>query len=474
MTTFDELILSQEVQLEQSQKQRERAVAEMRMILAKAKNEGRANLTEEEDADMVRAAERRDKYEREIRGIQAQLSKTREAAEHEAQLERDAATIRTDPHNTTQAKPAYDRVARVGREERTYNPETSRKGKEFLNDVVGQFLHGDLEAQMRLSRHMQEERVERGAYLKRATGTGAFAGLTVPQYLTEMYAPQISARRPFADICTSHDLPADGMNVNISRITTGSSVDLQANENDAVSETNMDDTLLTENIQTAAGQQTISRQALERGTGIEDVTMRDLQRKYAAKLDGTLLNQASTGLSALGVVNSFTTPVTPAGLWPKILSALSGSEAAFLGEAAPDYVVMHPRRWYWMQSQVGSTWPFITQPNVATQAGGVNLGVTYDGGVRGVLPNGTLVVCDANITTAAGAGTEDEIYVVASDELHLWEDPSAPQFIRAEQAKAANLGVLLVLYGYFAYSFRRYANGVQKVSGAGLIAPTFS
>jgi hypothetical protein len=72
-----------------------------------------------------------------------------------------------------------------------------------------------------------------------------------------------------------------------------------------------------------------------------------------------------------------------------------------------------------------------------------------------------------------GAGTEDEIYVVPEDECHLWEDPQAPVFIRAEQPAAASLGVLLVLYGYFAYSFRRYANSHQKISGTGLIAPTF-
>jgi hypothetical protein len=66
-------------------------------------------------------------------------------------------------------------------------------------------------------------------------GTGAFAGLTMPQYLTDLYAPAVA---------------------------------LQANEGDAVSETNMEDTLSTENVQTAAGQQTISRQAVDRGTGI--------------------------------------------------------------------------------------------------------------------------------------------------------------------------------------------------------------
>src|SRR6266702_7679157 len=32
-------------------------------------------------------------------------------------------------------RPAYDRVARVGQEERTYRPDSDRRGKQFLQDV---------------------------------------------------------------------------------------------------------------------------------------------------------------------------------------------------------------------------------------------------------------------------------------------------------------------------------------------------
>ena len=88
----------------------------------------------------------------------------------------------------------------------------------------------------------------------------------------------------------------------------------------------------------------------------------------------------------------------------------------------------------------------------------MNYAERYGKGVRGVLPNGTPVVVDNNIATNLGAGTnEDEIYSARKNECHLWEDPNAPLFIRAEQTKAANLGVLLVVYGYFAYTFGRYA-----------------
>lgn len=466
-----ETIAALEVELEAAQRVRDRSLAEQKLILATATQEGRSNLTPDEDEQVETLKKRREQAKKDIEGTKSKLEQARDVEQEERENEK-ALSTRT---STGAARPAYDEVARVGREERTYRADNDRKGGQFVRDVARQFMYRDLEAEHRLARHMQEERVERSQYLQRAAGTGAFTGLVVPQYLTEMYAPATAALRPFADICNKHDLPADGMTVNISRITTAPSVALQATQNTAVSETNAADTLLTENVQTAAGQQTLSRQAIDRGTGIEEVVMSDLFRRYATTLDNTLITQATTGLSAVAQAVSYTdTTPTAAELWPKLLNANANVEAALLGQATPSHVVMHSRRWYWLQSQVGSSWPFMTQPGIATQAGGANFATGYGDGVRGVLPNGNKVIVDNNLATNLGAGTnEDEIYVVPQDECHLWEDPAAPVFIRAEQPAAANLGVLLVLYGYFAYSFRRYTNGMAKVSGTGLVTPTF-
>jgi len=263
--TIDDLIMSIEVEREQTQKRYERATAEINNILAKAKTEGRANLTEDEDRDIDQAFAVRDRAKIDLNGIDNKLTRAQKVKAEEAESEL-ALRERSAPPTPLGGvsggnKPSYDRVARVGNEERTYNRGADRDGGGFLKDVVKQFLYRDIEAEQRLARHMQEERVERGQYLQRAVGTGAFAGLTVPQYLTDMYAPAVAALRPFADSCNKHPLPPDGMTVNISQITTATSAALQATENSAVSETNIDDTLLTENVQTAAGQQTLSRQA---------------------------------------------------------------------------------------------------------------------------------------------------------------------------------------------------------------------
>lgn len=474
--TFDELILSAEVQRDQEVKRRDKALAEVKFIHEKAQHEARSRLTEDEEASVKAAMETHSRAERDLEGAEANLKNLREAKAREDAADR--ALAERGDSKTEAVKPAYDRVARIGQEERTYHKGNARGGGPFIRDVVNQYLYRDLEAEQRLMRHMQEERVERGQYLERAAGdatTGAFAGLVVPQYLTEMYAPAVAARRPFADIMTKLPLPASGMTVNISRITTATSTALQASELAAVSATSIDDTLLTENVQTAAGQQLLSRQALDRGNGIEDVVMNDLQRRYATTLDSTIINQATTGLLAVATDITYddTTP-TGAELYPKLLAGASASEAALLGQADPDVVVMHSRRWYWLSAQMTSTWPLIANQGIPDRSAGVNYAERYGSGFRGLLPNGMAVVVDNNLPVNLGAGTnQDSIVVVPSEESFLWEDPNAPQFIRAEQPSAANLGVLLVLYGYFAYSLRRYSNSHQEITGTGLVTPTF-
>jgi len=480
MPGIQDLIAQIEVELEACQKRQAKTLKEQELIITTAQRDGRANLSEEEDAriDELRG-QRLNEVENE-KGIRVKLASAQEVLEEEKTREK----AQKETTRTEARRPAYDAVARVGTEERTYRPDTDRKGAQFLRDVTRQFLYNDVGANDRLSRHMNEERVERAVHLTRAAGdtlTSNWAGLVVPQYLTDMKAPAIAALRPFANVCNKHDLPADGMSVNISQVTTASSVALQTTQLTGVSATSLDDTLLTENVQTAAGQQTLSRQAIDRGTGIEETVLDDLFRRYATTLDSTLINQASTGLSALGVANAFTTAspefmsTTAANsLYGKILSACSGVESALLAYGQPTHAIMSPRRWHWINSKVAAVWPGMQQPSIPVQAGGVNVAAGYNDGIRGVLPNGLGVVVDANVPTNIGTATsQDEIYVVAASECHLWEDPSAPVFIRAEQPAAANLGVLLVLYGYFAYSFRRYANAVQTVGGTGLATPSF-
>jgi hypothetical protein len=355
MPGIADLIATIEVELEACQKRAAKTLKERELIITQAQQEGRSNLTEEED----------DRIE------QLRASTTRRRSPRRASAPSSPPRTRSRPSPTrTRRRPARSSRPASASPPTTASPVSARRsGPTAPTPTVTARVRagrppqphvGDHLATDRLSRHMAEERVERSQYLTRAVGTGAFAGLTVPQYLTELYAAPAAALRPFADACTKHPLPADGMTVNISRGTTATGVALQASENSAVQETNFDDTLLSPAVQTAAGQQTISRQAIDRGTGSRHVILQDLFNQYATRLDNTLINQAATGLAAVGTAVAYTdASPTGAEAYSKIVAAAAGAEAALLAMGRPDIAVMHSRRWYWLTSQMSSTWPLI-------------------------------------------------------------------------------------------------------------------
>lgn len=467
--TLEELIAQTEVELEAAQKRQQKAKAEIKLIIDTARQEGRANLTEEESVRSDELFSHVDTAKADESGIKDKLARLTQLQAEEREADKRSREVRSTGAATPQRRQAEVSVVR---EERTYHRGNDPAGKQFLKDIVAQFVYNDVQANERLARHMKEERVERGQYLTRANdSTANFSGLTVPQYLTDMVAPAVANMKPFADLCTNkHQLPADGMSVNISKITTPTTAGLQSGENATLATQGAADTLLTIPVQTAGGWVNVSRQAIDRGTGIDDVIMQDLFKRYYTDLDNQLLNQASTGLANVSV-GTAAAGTTGQNIISAIIGGMSRLETALLGLGKPSHAVMHPRRWYYLQAQFGSNWPMINfqNPSVPSNQAGTANDTTYGSTIRGVLPNGLAVVADANVTNS----TTDEIYVVAQDECHLWQDPAQPAFIRAEQPNANSLGVMLVVYGYYAYTFNRYSGAMQKITQTGFTAPTF-
>lgn len=440
-------------------------------VVSAAESEARSELTDVETQSLAEARSKRTEIDERIAGMRA----------HEAQLvaDNEARAAAENLAREIGPAPAGPNV-RVGSEPRTYNPGNDKRGALFLRDIVAR-SEGDFDAAQRLGRHMAEERAERGAYLagaeSRAIGTAAVAGLTVPQYLVDLVAPLARAMRPVADICNIHELPAEGMTVNISRITTGTSAAPQASENAAVSETNLDDTLLTVDVRTISGQQTVSRQAIDRSSGGDTIVLQDLVRAYQTNLDSGILNSAGTSgthlgiRSTSGIISVAYTDASPtaAELYPKLADLIQQIQAGVF--AGLSHFVMHPRRWWWIAKELGSTFPLLQIQGAGNRAG--NAGDTQYGGLgRDIF--GVPVVLDGNIPTNLGAGTnEDVILGVTADELHLWEDPAAPLYIKADQTAAASLGVLFVVYGYSAFAAGRYPGAHGTIGGTGLITPTF-
>ena len=276
-------------------------------------------------------------------------------------------------------------------------------------------------------------------------------------------------------------LPAAGMTLNISRMTTGTSTAVQASENDAVSETNADDTLLTVNVRTIAGQQDISKQAIERGTGIDQFIIQDLVRGWHTTLDSQILNGDGTSGTILGIdqqpgKNNVTyneASPTAENLYPKLADAYQQVQTNVYQN--PTHWIMHPRRLAFLLASVDQAGRPLVVP---TLGGPMNAMATGSGqafyGNSGYSLMGLPIVADANVRTNAGAGTdEDRIYCVNANELHLWEQAGSPFALNFDATGAGSLTIKSVVYGYSAFTAGRYPGAVSAIAGTGLVAPTF-
>jgi|694.fasta_scaffold03160_44 HK97 family phage major capsid protein len=418
-------------------------LAEADALVAAAKTEER-DLTVEDETKIDAALS-------EVRNLDAQIARHKELEARSAE----AAELRS----VNNIAPA---ITTVKSEARTYAAASSNS---FMVDAFNAQFRGDASASERLARHMTEERVER-----RDVTSANFAGLVVPQFLIDLAAPFARAGRPVADSARKHQLPDAGLTLSISKVTTGSSVDTQS-EGASVSETNMDDTKLDISVVTIAGQQTVSRQALERGSGVDMIVMGDLVNAYHTKLDANLVAEL---LSSAGQSVTYTdASPTVAELYPKLADAIQKVQTTFF--AGPNAVIMHPRRLAFFLAALDTTNRPLVVPAQRSQNGvGAGNGAPVYGN-SGYEIMGLPIITDANVSTAQGSGTnEDTIFIGNLQELHLWEQGSGePMYLRFDQPKAAELDVLAVVYGYAAYTANRYANAWAKIGGTGLVTPTF-
>jgi HK97 family phage major capsid protein len=437
---------------------RDAVKSEMDAVLEAVASENRTDLTEEETTKV-------DGLVAESRSLDEKIEKLTAQAQADAK----AAEARSAVVEVAMPKASIT----TGRSERTYRPDA---GSSFVRDAFNAQVKNDFVAQERLARHMKEEEIER-----RDVDTSNFAGLVIPQYLVDLAAPLARAGRPTADFATNKmSLPPSGLQLEISRMTTGSSTAIQETQNTAVSETDVDDTLLTVPIRTIAGQQDLSRQAIERGTGIDAFVIADLIRSWHTTLDAQVLNGTGNNgqfkgiRSAGGNAVTFTsTAPTVALLFPKLADALQQVQSNVF--TTPTHWIMHPRRLAFLLAGVDTA----NRPLVVPTAGGPMNAVSSGAGVAqyansGYQLLGLPIITDANVGTTYGSATnQDEIYLVDSREMHLWEQPGSPFSLRYDATAPGSLTIKTVVYGYSAFTAERYAKAASIISGTGLTAPTF-
>ena len=426
---------------------RDAALAKAEAIVEAAQAEAR-ELTPEQDAEIAVALD-------EVRSLDEQIATHSELEKRSAE----AAELRKEKKFDAVVAPAV-----VKSEARTYSLQAETS---FIADAYSAQFNNDFAAKDRLARHMNEEKIER-----RDVTSANFAGLVVPQFLTELAAPFARAGRVTADLARKHQLPDAGLTISISKVTTGTAVAEQT-EGAAVQETDMDDTKLDLSVKTFAGMQDVSRQALERGTNIDSLVMADLVSAYHSTLNTAVV--AELLASAGNAVTYTDASPTVAELYPKLLDSVQKVQTSFF--AGPNVIIMHPRRLAFILAAVdGQSRPLA----VPTPSSSGQPAFAYGNGApvygnSGYSIAGLPVFTDATISTAQGAGTnQDTIYVGNSQELHLWEQGSGePMMLRFEQPKASELEVTMIVYGYAAFTANRYPSAWSQINGTGLVTPTF-
>ena len=426
---------------------RDASLAKAEAIVEAAQAEAR-ELTPEQDAEIAASLD-------EVRSLDEQIKTHSELEKRSAE----AAELRKEKKFDVAVAPAV-----VKSEARTYSPKAETS---FIADAYAAQFNNDFAAKDRLARHMNEEKIER-----RDVTSANFAGLVVPQFLTELAAPFARAGRVTADLARKHQLPDAGLTISISKVTTGTAVAEQT-EGAAVQETDMDDTKLDLSVKTFAGMQDVSRQALERGTNIDSLVMADLVSAYHSTLNTAVV--AELLASAGNAVTYTDASPTVAELYPKLLDSVQKVQTSFF--AGPNVIIMHPRRLAFILAAVdGQNRPLA----VPTPSSSGQPAFAYGNGApvygnSGYSIAGLPVFTDATISTAQGAGTnQDTIYVGNSQELHLWEQGSGePMMLRFEQPKASELEVTMIVYGYAAFTANRYPSAWSQINGTGLVTPTF-
>lgn len=370
---------------------------------------------------------------------------------------------------------------RVNSDEVTYR----RGGRHsFFTDLYSvRYGQGDTRgAQERLQRHRNEVRLGDHGIEFRDVDTAAFGALVVPQYLPEMYAEILRAGRVTANLCTEHDLPPEGMTMTIPRGTSGTTAGAQSSENAAVNESDFDDTDLVVNVRTYAGQQDISRQAIERGRGVDEIIYADLAGAYAATLDADILNGPGTAGRHTGIYRTtgvLTVTSTISNSVTNVLSKLAQAIATVNSNRfmPADCIIMHPRRWGWLVSPKGDSGsrPYVLpQEHGPQNAFGVGEPAAYGlvGELYGI-PVYTDAMIPTTVTSSSTAATEDIIVVAKRADLHLWEESIAPRQFRFEETLGGNLTVKLVIAGYSAFTAGHHPEGAVVVVGSSLDNPVF-
>jgi HK97 family phage major capsid protein len=344
----------------------------------------------------------------------------------------------------------------------------------YFRDLVFAETRNDVEAGARLREHGKQMIVNFEKMADVTTADPGAASFIPPLYMGGQWIDAAIAGRPFADAVPKIPLSPVGKQMDFPRVQVAPVADIQTAENNAVQETDFDAETYSVSKVTIAGQNDVSIQALEfSDPSIDVIIMRELTRTYNAKLDSQLIY----GSGASGQMRGIKTVVVSDN--GNTAAFASGNGAALLGKVydglsqvatnAPGFeantVLLHPRRAAWMASHRDASGNLFQQGQLFLAAGPQDQG--FVGNIAGLR-----VIRDSNVLTNQGAGSnEDDVYVMDITELMLAEGPLRTRVL--QEVLSGTLQVRIQLYAFAAFAGGRRPKVLTRISGAGLVSPTF-
>lgn len=391
--------------------------------------------------------------------------------------------------------------------------------KSYFGDLYNARFNFNRDANARLEKGHKEalaDAEKRGIVYRdaegRAMGSGSTAGgsFLPPLYFGDLYAEFKRARRVTSRLVDNRPLAAKGNTITIPRLKAASSGDTttatltSAQTADNASVANQDATtdVITVPVCTVAGYTDLSRQIIERSEpGLDEIILTDLLKDYNKKVNLYVVNGSGSagqpkGFLQDGNINSitFTSGSPTVGLlYPKLLDAVRQIEENVFQPTVA--YVMTARRWAWFLAALDSSGRPLAVPNmngpynamgVDNPAGGIfgdNTGNGYQSGAQDragipVRPAGWVVgvpvYVDETLPKTNGAGTNEDIILTgAFEESILWEDAAGPRDFQFEGVLSSTAGIRVQVFGYMAFTSERYSKANSKITGTGLVAPTF-
>lgn len=465
---MDEMIKRLNESLSAAVERREATVTARKTLLDAAESEKREALTEEEDTQFRAKTTEIAEIDTEIAEIEARIDQLK--AEQAASVKAAAAAARAKAFQPSGG-------AQVTSEDLTYR---KANGNSYIADLAKSLILHDPDAAERMARHAREVRdapeykeIRAAANLNRTDGTGGY--FVPPAWLMSQWIELARAGRPTADLIGSMPLPPGTDSINVPKVLTGTQVDIQTGDNAAVQEQPFADTSISVPVKTIAGQQTMAIQLLDQSPlNFDEIIFRDLLADYATKTDVQVLNGSNAGnqvkglLQTSGTKTAAVSAVTGMGVYSAVANVVQQVHTSRF--ASPQCLVMHPRRWAWLQVQVDANGRPLVLPRAANP-------MNTPGHVDVLAPQGAVgdmmglpVILDPSIPINLGAGTnEDRIFVLRPSDLLFYESSIRSRVL--PEVASANLSVVVQIYGYLAFSADRYPQATGWVTG--LTTPSF-